>query len=561
MRRKTTKIFHAAKLKTPDTWRNPSVLIASLALNVLALALPIVILQVYDRIIPQQADGTFLILMIAMIVVVILDTILRILRSLILSWEGARFEHRESLKIINRVLDAETTDFGSKPTGFYLDRMQALEKIQEFYSGQSILLMMDLPFVILFLILIWTITGPLILVPLVLLIMFLVLSIITGRHLQEALETRSTMEDRRQNFIIETLQGIHTIKSMAMEAFMMRRYERLQHQSAISVFELSRINSMVQGIGATISQLAVISFVGFGAVYVVNGSLSMGALAAGTMLSGRVLQPGLRAMGFWTQFQSLRLATRKVNELYQLQPEISGTSEFVEGVDTASIKLNDIEFSYPETEQPIIKGLSLDIAAGEAIGITGNNGVGKSTLIGLLSGFLHPTKGEVLLNNKTLEDYNLEFLRTHIGILPQHGTLFEGTILENMTLYREGEAVDQAIELAQALGLTEIIARLPKGLDTQIGGAAVDILSEGVRQNIIIVRALVGDPQIILFDDANANFDMKNDTKLFQLIKKYKGERTLVIISHRPSFLRLCDRQFLLEDGQLNPVQGDSQHG
>lgn len=552
MRRKTIKLFSAKRLRTPSIWHRPSVLVASLGINVLALALPIVILQVYDRIIPSQAEGTFLILILGMVAVVTLDTAFRIFRSAILSWEGARFDHRESLKVMNRILDAKTMAFNDKPTGFYLDRMQSLEKIQEFYSGQSILLMIDLPFVLLFMGLIWVITGPMLLIPTAMLSIFVLLSVISGRKLQEALETRSLMEDRRQNFIIETLQGIHTVKSMAMEAFMMRRYERLQSQSASSVCELSRINSLVQGMGAAISQLAVVGFVGIGAMYVIDGSLSMGALAAGTMLSGRVLQPGLRAMGFWTQFQSLKLATNKVNELFQLPPESTGNIKHEKGV-AGSISLRNVHFCYPEMEHTLINGISIEIAPGEAIGITGNNGAGKSTLINLLSGFLSPDEGEVLIDGRKIDAYNLEFLRTEVGILPQRGILFEGTILENMTLYREGEAIEQAIELAQVLGLGEIIARLPKGLDTQVGGAAVDTLSEGVRQKIIIVRALVGNPHIILFDDANANFDIKNDAKLLKLIKRYKGKRTLVIVSHRPSFLRLCDRQFLLQDGELRP--------
>ncbi len=552
MRRKTTNLFSATQLNVPATWRSPSVLITSLGINVLALALPIVILQIYDRIIPNSGTGTFLILMIGMVVVVVLDTAFRIFRSVILSWEGARFDHRESLKVMNKILDARSTDFSSKSTGFYLDRMQALEKIQEFYSGQSILLMLDLPFVVLFMVLIWFIAGPLILIPTVMLLIFLILSAITGRQLHNALETRSTMEDRRQNFIIETLQGIHTVKSMAMEAFMMRRYERLQHQSAESVYELSRINSVVQGIGATISQMAAVSFVGIGSIYVVDGSLSMGALAAGTMLSGRVLQPGLKAMGFWTQVQSLKLATSKVNELYDLSPESSGHTMIEKGM-SGSICLKNVHFSYPGMDRPLIQGLSINIAPGEAIGITGNNGAGKSTLIKLISGFLIPDDGNVLLDGKEIDAYNLEFLRSQIGILPQRGTLFEGSILENMTLYREGEAAEQAVALAEELGLGEIVAKLPDGLDTQVGGAVVDALPEGVRQKIIIVRALVGNPHIILFDDANANFDIKNDAKLLKLIQKYKGNRTLVIVSHRPSFLRLCDRQFTLDDGRLLP--------
>ncbi|HHJ12265.1 MAG TPA: ATP-binding cassette domain-containing protein [Chromatiales bacterium] len=551
--RKTTELFSPTHFRPPTAWRLPSVLTASLGINLLALMLPMVILQVYDRIIPNQATDTFAILMLGMVVVILIDTGLRILRSTILSWEGARFDHRKSLKAMNRILDAETLPFEEHPTGFYLDKMHALEQMQEFYSGQSLLTIMDFPFVIIFLALIWLIAGPLVLVPIALLAIFGIVSLLTGRRLQQALLARSHMEDRRQNFLIETLQGIHTIKSMAVEALMLRRYERLQQQSAESVYDLSRINSIVQGLGASFSQLAVVSFVSIGSLWVLDGQLTVGALAAGTMLSSRVLQPGLKAMGIWTQFQSIRLARDKVRELFELPPEDGGevrSRRIIRG----DIRLRDVHFRYPTQERALIEGLSLHVRPGEAVAITGANGAGKSTLINLMAGFLKPDQGEVLLDRRDIRSYDLEYLRAQIGIVPQHGILFEGTILENMTLYREGKAVKQAIQLSRLLGLDEIIARLPDGLDTRVGGAAADTLPEGVRQKIIMVRSLVGLPRVVLFDDANANFDIKNDNRLQRLIAHLKGRHTLVIVSHRPSFLRLCDRQLELRDGRLHPI-------
>jgi len=539
------KNIKKGQLETPATWRDPSVLIASLMINILALGLPMVILQVYDRIIPNQAIESFTLLMAGLVTVIIVDSILKIFRSLLLSWEGARFDHHESLHAMNHILDAESTAFSSKPTSYYLDKMHALEKIQEFYSSQSILLAMDLPFVFIFLTLIWIIAGPLIFIPIVLLGIFFVVSSKVGNHLQIALKKRSLMEERRQNFILETLTGIHTIKSMAMESLMLRRYERLQKKSAESVSELAKINSVVQGIGATISQLAVVCFASIGSIFVIDGNLTIGALAAGTMLSSRVLQPGLNAMNIWTQFQTVRLAHDKVAELYSMEEEKSGNVKSETGIE-GTIELKDVSFKYPTQKDNLIENVTLTIDAGDSISITGNNGVGKSTLIALLSGFLRPNKGEICLDGKDIHDYEFEYLRAQIGIVPQHGLLFEGTILENMTLYREGEAIDQAIELSKILGLDEIITRLPSGLDTQVGGAAVDTLSEGVRQKIIMVRSLIGHPKIMLFDDANANFDIKNDARLHKVIEHFKQEKTLVIVSHRPSFLKLCNRHFSL---------------
>ncbi|MES9846527.1 MAG: ABC transporter transmembrane domain-containing protein [Candidatus Sedimenticola sp. 6PFRAG5] len=547
---KTKRNGAAAGFRTPTSWRRPDVLLASLGINILALMLPMVILQVYDRIIPNQALDTFLVLMLAMISVAILEALLRIFRSVILAWSGSRFEHREGKKALNHILHADTLAFENDARGNYLGRMQSVEEIHQFYSGQSMLLLMDFPFVILFIGLIWIISGDLVLVPLTLLLLFALASFILGQQLHKALKVRQTTDKHRQNFLIEVLSGIHTVKSMAMEALMMRRYERLQGQSAESVYKLANINSVVQGFGATFSQLAMVSFVGFGALYVVAGELSVGALAAGTMLSGRVLQPGLKAMGLWTQFQSVRLALDDSKEIYDLPREVSGNIDGPEPVE-GRVRLDNVKFKYPSQTELLLKGVNLEIPDGGSVGITGNNGAGKSTLIALMTGFMHPEEGHVLLDDHDLREYEQEYLRQQIGFMPQQGMLYEGTILENMTLFREGEALDHAIELSRELGLDEIIARMPDGLDTQIGGSAVDTLSEGVRQKIVIVRSLVGHPKVILFDDANANFDIKNDTNLMRLIKKLKGDRTMVIVSHRPSFLRICDRQYELRDGLL----------
>ena len=538
----------------PTAWRRTDVLVASLAINLLALALPIVILQFYDRVIPSQSTGTFMALMAGMFVVVCLDVLIKMLRSIILSWESARFDHQASMDAMDKILRADATAFDSKTAGFYIDRIHALENIQEFYSGQSILLLIDLPFVLIYLTLITIIAGPLVAVPLTLMAIFFAVSLRTGSQLQEALETRSNMEDRRQNFIIELLQGVHTVKSMAMETLMLRRYERLQVQSAESIYELSKINSISTGVGATFSQLATIGFVGIGSVSVVSGDLTMGGLAACTMLTSRSLQPGLRAMGVWTQFQSVTLAIKKVNELFSLPSEVSGTVTCPQTVG-GQVEIKHMSFSYPDSRKPLLNDISLLINPGETIGITGDNGVGKSTLLNLMSGFLQPDRGTITIDGTPLREFEVEFLRSQIGIVPQQGVIFEGTILDNMTLYRQGKAAEEAIEIAAKLGLGEIISKLPDGLDTYIGGAAASSLSEGVKQKIIITRSLVGSPKIVIFDDSNANFDIKNDKKLVALVNELKGDRTMVIVSHRPSFLRVCDRSYEISNGTLVPYR------
>lgn len=538
-------------LKLPGIWLNPDVLLSSLAINILALGFPIVVIQVYDRVIPNAASSTLAVLMVAMVVVLLLQTVLQVLRARILSWQGARFDHGESLRLMAGIMHADTQVYEKRPMGYYIDRMRELDKVQEFYSGQSMTLLIDFPFVIIFLGLVWVIAGPMVQIPIALIALFFLISIFMGQRLREALEKRSQIEDRRQNFLIEMLEGVATVKSMAMESFMLRRYERLQEQSADSIYDLSRINSVVSGVGSTFSQAAVVIFVGIGSIFVVDGSMTIGALVAGTLLSTQALQPGLRAMNLWINFQSVRLARERVSTLLDIEQETQG--ELVpQGKLQGRIELNAVSFAYGDDSSKLLNAVDLQIQPGEAVGITGDNGVGKSTLVRLLGGILEPTEGQILLDGQDIREYRRDYLHTQIGFLPQSGRLFEGTILENMTLYQEGETVDRALYLARLLGLDQDLVKLPRGLETRVGDSAVDALSYSVQQRIVLVRSLVHQPNIVLFDDSNANFDMANDMRLQRLLGALRGKQTMLIVSHRPSILQLCDRCFELKQGHLD---------
>ncbi len=540
------------QVKLPHNWRRMDVLLASLGINVLGLALPIVILQIYDRIIPSAAIETFVLLIIGLAGAIVLDTLLRILRTFILAWTGAGFEHREGGRAINRILQGDTMQFESRSPGTYLEKIKNLEQIREFYSGQAMITLLDLPFVAVFLGLVWFIAGKMVLIPIVLLGVYSIASVYAASMLQHALKRRVDIDERRQNFIIEVLRGIHTIKASAIESLMLRRYERLQGQSAQCIHDIAQVNSINQGLAAVLANVGTISFVGIGSIFVVANEMTLGALAAGTMLTGRIIQPILRAMGLWHQFQSVRIARDQVNEVFSLPSEPAYSHDEIPN-EWGRLELSNIRFRYPGESEYVLRGVSLNLKPGETIGITGMNGAGKSTLLSIMLGMLVPSDGEMMIDGHCVHRIPPKLLRARIGHVPQKGIMYEGTILENLTLFREGQAIEHAIELTRKLGLTKIIAKLPDGLDTHIGGTAVDTLPEGVRQKIIIIRALVTNPDILLFDDANANFDLVNDNRLLEMIRSFKGNVTMVIVSHRPSFLRISDRCFELKNGVLQP--------
>ena len=536
-------------------WRRPDVLFASLVLNVTALALPLVILQVYDRILPNNAVDTFALMISALLFAALIEVFLRIARSTILAWKGAQYEHASTMELLDHILHADLVKFESKTIGRYLNKIDAVKQIREFYSGQTILMLVDLPFVVVFLLLIWVFSQELVFVPLTVIGVFAIVSYVMGRKLKRTLSEKSEAGERKQNFLIEVLQGMHIVKSMALEAPMMRRLERLQGHSASTVYELSRINSVIQSVGATFSQVVMMSFVAIGSMYVVRGDLTVGALAAGTMLSGRVMQPALKAMGLWTQLQGVGIAKEKIKELKSIPREaIDDQADKIQI--KGDLEIKNIHFKHEGSDQELLKGVTLKIAPGETIGITGANGCGKSTLMDLLMGFMTPDDGEINIDGRNICSLDRSSMRAQIGYMPQHGVIFEGTILENMTMFREGVAIDRALEVSDKLGLTQVIMRLQDGLDTRVSGTNYDSLPVGVRQQIIMVRSLVGclsfgEPKIILFDDADSSLDVHHDKLLLQMLAEMREKYTMIIASHRPSMLRLCNRNFMLEDGEL----------
>ena len=542
-------------LDTPNHWRRSDVLFASIVLNITSLALPLVILQVYDRILPNQALDTFALMISALLFAAVLEVFLRIARSTILAWKGAQYEHATTMELLEHVLHADLVKFEGKTVGRYLNKIDAVKQIREFYSGQTILMLVDLPFVLVFLILIWVFSQELVFVPLLVMLIFAVVSYVMGKKLKATLSEKSDASERKQNFLIEVLQGMHIVKSMALEAPMMRRLERLQGSSARSIYDLSNINSVIQSVGATFSQVVMMCFVGIGSIYVVRGELTVGALAAGTMLSGRVMQPALKAMGLWTQLQGISVAKEKIQELKDIPLEAIDDQASVVQIN-GEIEFENIHFKHDQCDHELIKGVSLKIGQGESVGITGSNGSGKSTLIELLMGFMSPCEGVIKIDGKDIRSHDRSSMRAQIGYMPQHGVIFEGTILDNMTMFREGAAIDRALEISSKIGLTEVIMRLPEGLDTRVSGTNYDSLPVGVRQQIILVRSLVGcmsfgEPKIILFDDADSSLDTRHDQMLINLLTELKEKYTMIIVSHRPSILRLCSRNFMLEDGDL----------
>lgn len=526
----------------------------TLFINVLSLAMPLSLVQIYDRIIPNSAEGTLMLLGVGIGSALILEAVLRQVRSYVSGRMGARFEHLANTMAMERLVNANLGDSERRGPGAQLERLNGLSLLKEFYAGQAILVLCDFPFTLIFVAVIGYLAGPLVLVPIVLIALFTAFALVLGKRLRASLRDRQVADERRFNFIIEVLGGIHTVKAMAMETQILRRYERLEEGCALASYRLNFDSASAQSVSAASSQMSAFAIAGLGSLLVINGSLTVGALVACTMLTGRCLQPLQKALGIWTRFQSIELARRQVAEIMELPPE---TSRGLPPLPAArgDLEVRDVTFGYGDDKDgeplpAVLEAINLRVRAGQTIGVTGASACGKSTLLGLMAGVLRPTTGAVLVDGHDLTEVNPASVRRQVVYVPRHGVLFNGTILENITMFRASRE-DDALAVARRLGLDAVVSRMPFGFQTRVGAGATDAIALGIKQRIMIARALVNKPRVLLFDEANAAMDSQGDAILHAVLEDMRGECTMILITHRPSTLNLADRVYEIAGGRL----------
>ncbi|NFV78619.1 peptidase domain-containing ABC transporter [Magnetospirillum aberrantis] len=526
--------------------------VASVMLNVLALALPLALLQIYDRIIPNSSTGTLLILMAGVASAVILEALLRVARTEIVGWAGVKFEHNAGCEAFGRIMATPADELERIGAGELIERLAGLPTVREVFSEQWALILCDLPFVFLFLGAIAYVAGWLVLAPVVMLAGFVAFAYVSTRSVGKSITDFNTVRDRRQNFNIEVIHGIHAVKSMAMEGQMIQRYARLQESVARANHMVVQGNSKALAVGQAFSQLLTLVVVVGGGWLVVRGHLTVGGLSACTLLAGRALQPVQKAVAMWTRFQTARLMRERLASLMELPGE--PRSDKVPSLKLkGAITLRDVSFGHGEDGDDLFQGLSLDIRPGERVAIAGDNGSGKSTLLRLILGVTQPNSGEVLIDGQPVTSYDPEALRSGaIAYVPQYSELFRGTILDNLTMFRP-HLRKSALAIAKDLGLDEVVYRLPGGYDTRIGDGSAEALPRGVIQRIAVVRALAPRPGIVLFDEANASMDGPGDEQLRRYLENLDRHCTMILVTLRPSLQKLGDRLLLLKGGRLEP--------
>lgn len=515
---------------------------ASIAINILGLVLPLVMLQIFDRVIPNQALETLIVLTIGLAIAICLDFVLKTCRILVATHLGEEFERKASSEVVRRMLNTSPNSHGDLSDAERFEAATTVAQLRDQYCGESRLAMIDLPFAVVFVLAVALVGGSLVLVLIASFAILIIMSVIFRSKQRNVHAERKSIDGRRYSFFAEFLSKIHIIKSNCMETPMLRRYELLQDQSVRASKRLITVNGMSQALSATMSQATLGAMALTGGAMVINGSLGIAELAACTLLSGRAIQPMFKLTSIWVQGESAASAKQRCGELLSLPQRKDQANLSLSG----AISFENVAVKLTNQEANLFQGISFECKPGECIALTGDDGAGKTTFLRLIMGEQLATRGEVRIDGRHATDFLAARGIHGVAYLDQKPVIFDTTIKQNLMLSNDPSHAEKVLELSNLLGLTETVNRLPKGFETLIGGKGAMPLPEGVLQLIALVRALSKSPRILLFNEANTAMDGRTDNAALNALRSLKGQTTLVLVSRRPSFVEIADRQLNL---------------
>ncbi len=526
------------------------VLGAALLINIIALAMPLFTMNVYDRVIPNRAIETLWVLALGVILLFAVDLMLRLLRGYFIDLASARIDMQLSARIMDRVLGVRM-EARPAAVGAFSANLRSFESVRDFITSASVTALIDLPFAFLFVLVIALIAWQLV-IPVILAIVAVVIYAYVVQHKMQALaETTYRAGALRNATLIESLTALETIKTQGAEGIMQSKWEK-------SVAFVSRVNNQMRFLSAAatngameVQQLVNVVTIIVGVYLIGEGMLSMGGLIACTMLASRAVAPLGQMVGLLMQYHNAKTSLASLDEVMKKPVERPGDAVFVHRPELrGEIEFDKVEFAYPGSSIAAIKGVSCRIPAGERVVVIGRVGSGKTTLQKLLLGLYQPTAGAVMIDGVDLRQLDPADLRRNIGYVSQDPTLFYGTLRDNIAIgapYADDAAILAAAEVA---GLTEFVNRHPEGFDMLIGERG-ESLSGGQRQGVAIARAFLMDPLILLLDEPTSSMDYTSEQQFKQQLKTFAAHKTVIIVTHRNSLLDLATRIIVVDDGQV----------
>lgn len=541
-------------------WRFKSyyyqVVLSSFIVNFLALVSSLYVMNVYDRVVPNKAYGTLWVLSLGVIAAIVFELIAKMLRAYLTDMAGKKSDLIISSALFRRVLNIKLQD---RPTssGSYANNLRDFESVREFMTSASLLTLVDFPFLFLFLFVMFMVAGKLALVPLAIIPIVIIVGLLAQIPLSRYINESMRESSQRQGLTVEAIEGLETLKTNNAANWAQKRWDFFTAKSASSSIKVKNISNFVTNFTMMMQQLNTV-FLVLAGTYLIHSEnpdskITMGALIACVILSGRALAPLGQIAGLAIRFQQAWLALKGVNSIVERPSERDNERNYVTLKSIrGELQFNNITFSYGKEDEPTINCLNLDIKPGEKVGILGKIGSGKSTVLKLASGLYDPKQGNITVDSVDLRQIDPHFLRNQVLLLEQSPRLFLGTLRENLDLARmDGFSTDQ--DLLQALarfGLIDLIRNHPRGLDMPLGEGGLG-LSGGQKQMVALARMTMKNPRIALLDEPTTGLDQMSEIQALQGIAQWARNKTLVVVTHRSQVLQIVNRIVVIEDGKV----------
>ena len=540
--------FWAVVLENRRLYRDA--LLAAVLINIFALAMPLFSMNVYDRVVPNNAVETLWVLAIGISLVLIFNFVLTTARAYVVDAASKRVDVKLSAQIMERVLDLRM-ERRPASVGSFAANLRSFESVRDFIASASLTTLVDLPFVLLFLVAIaWV--SPWMLIPPVVAIAAILLVSFWAQARMEALTLKTFQASSQRNaLLVESLTNLEAVKTLNAQSGVQRLWESSTQYIAYMGGKIKFISSGTVNFVQTLQQLVTVAVVVIGVYQVQDAAISMGGIIAASTIAGRCLAPFGQVAGLMMQYHNARTSLSSIDNYMKMPVEHEAGREFVSRPDLrGAIEFRNVSFSYPGSEQSSLSGVSFAVQPGERVGIIGRIGSGKTTLEKLVLGLYQPTEGAVLIDGVDARQIDPVDLRRAIGHVPQDPMLFYGSLKQNLLVGAPFAGEADMLRAARVAGVDEFVANNPKGYDMLVGERG-ESLSGGQRQSIAMARALINDPAMLLLDEPSSNLDNQSEAQLKRRLQEASAGKTVVLVTHRTALLTLVDRLIVIDNGKI----------
>ncbi|NOQ30537.1 MAG: type I secretion system permease/ATPase [Helicobacteraceae bacterium] len=547
LEKKESHWFWGTMAQVKNIYRD--VILASLLINIFVLATPLFTMNVYDRVVPNAAISTMWALAIGILVIYAIDITLKFIRSHFLEVAGRKTDIIMSSILFERVMDLRISSM-PKSIGSFANVLKEFESIRAFLTSSTISLLIDMPFVIIFLIAIYYIAGNIVLIPIIIMVIILLYTLAMRTKLQQRIESTYKAAGSKNGVLIESLGAIESLKTLGALGYAQWKWEEATGDIADKSIHTKFLSASISTITSFLVQLNTVMIIIAGVYMIADMSLTLGGLIATVIISTRAIAPMGQVASLLANYEHTKTAYNAIEDIMNLPVEHPDGKRFVQRPEYRGIvAFQDVWFTYPAAEKSSLEDINFKIEQGEHVGLIGKIGSGKSTIQKLILGLYHAKEGSILIDGIDIKQIDPADLRKNIAYVSQDIVLFSGTVKENL-IYRAPHADDEMILKASKIsGILDFVNKHPRGFDMQVGERG-SMLSGGQRQSIAIARAILLDSPIVILDEPTSAMDNATEQKIITNLREYLIGKTLILVTHKSSLLKLVNRMILFEDGK-----------